>query len=77
MKIDWAALGIVSVVSIAATLLFMTLLAFGVRFVSSAKVATNQGSRAPGTLSLGYAFIGFAGLLVLFCIYLIVPQFHR
>ncbi len=47
MKIDWAALGIVSVVSIAATLLFMTLLAFGVRFVSSAKVATNQGGRAP------------------------------
>jgi hypothetical protein len=52
------------------------LLAFGVRFVSTAKVLTNQGGRATGFLSLGYAFIGGAGLLVLYCLYLIVPQFH-
>jgi hypothetical protein len=76
MSIDWAALLIVSVVSIVASLLFVILLAFGVRFVSTAKVQTNQGNRATGTLSLGYAFIGCAGLLVLYCLYLIVPQFH-
>jgi hypothetical protein len=28
------------------------------------------------TISLGYALLGVAGLLVLFGIYLIVPQFH-
>jgi hypothetical protein len=28
------------------------------------------------TVSLGYALLGVAGLLVLFGIYLIVPQFH-
>jgi hypothetical protein len=76
MHIDWAALGIVAVVSVVASIIFVVLLAYGVRFVSAAKVSTNQGSRATGTLSLGYAFIGCAGLLVLYCLYLIVPQFH-
>ena len=76
MRIDWAALGIVAVVSIVASILFVILLAFGVRFVSTAKVLTNQGGRATGILSLGYAFIGCAALLVLYCLYLIVPQFH-
>jgi hypothetical protein len=76
MHIDWAALGIVTVVSVVASIVFIVLLAFGVRFVSAAKVLTNQGSRAVGPLSLGYAFIACAGLLVLYCLYLIVPQFH-
>ena len=77
MKIDWAALGVVSVVSVAATLLFVVLLSFGVRYVSSARVRQNQGHSSVAVLSAGYAFIGLAGILVLFCIWLIVPQFHR
>ena len=76
MRVDWAALGIVAVVSIVASILFVILLSYGVRFVSTAKVLTNQGGRATGVLSLGYAFVGGAGLLVLYCLYLIVPQFH-
>ena len=76
MHIDWAALGIVTVVSVIASIVFVILLSFGVRFVSAAKVANNSGERAAGVQSLGYAFIGVAGLLVLFCLYLIVPQFH-
>ena len=76
MSIDWAALAIVSVVSILATLAFVVLLAFGVRCISVAKTATNMGGRASGAASLGYGCIGCAGLLVVYCIYLIVPQFH-
>lgn len=76
MHIDWAALGIVTVVSVVATLLFVVLLAVGVRLISVARVATNQGGSATGVLSAGYAMLGCAGLLVLFCLYLIVPQFH-
>jgi hypothetical protein len=77
MRIDWAALGIVTVVSVTATLLFVVLLSFGVRLVSVAKVNSNRGHRAAGPLSAGYAFLGCACLLVLFCLYLIVPQFHH
>jgi len=76
MHVDWAALGIVAAVSVVASIVFIVLLAYGVRFVSAAKVLSNQGGRAGGPLTVGYAFIGCAGLLVLYCLYLIVPQFH-
>jgi hypothetical protein len=76
MRIDWAALGIVAVVSVLASVIFVILLAAGIRFVASARLRVNQGRSGTVVLSLGYAFIAAAGLLVLFGIYLIVPQFH-
>ena len=76
MKIDWAALGIVAVVSIVASVAFTLLLASGIRLLSVAKVRSNQGGTAVGVQSAGYALIAVAGLLVLFGLYLIVPQFR-
>ena len=76
MHIDWAALGVVAVVSITSSVIFTILLAAGVRLVSAAKIKSNQGGSGAMTVSLGYALLGVAGLLVLFGIYLIVPQFH-
>jgi hypothetical protein len=76
MKIDWAALGIVGVVSITATVLFVILLATSIRLLSAARIKANQGHSAAITLYAGYATLAMAGLLVLFCIWLIVPQFH-
>lgn len=76
MTINWMALLTVAVVSVIATVLFMTLLAFGIRFVSAAKISTNQGRPSSVNLTAGYALLGGAGLLVLFCLYLIIPQFH-
>jgi hypothetical protein len=52
------------------------LLASGIRLVSAAKIKSNQGSSSTATVSLGYVLLGLAGLLVLFGIYLIIPQFH-
>ena len=76
MRIDWAALGTVAVVSIATSVIFTILLAAGIRLVSAAKIKSNEGGSGTATVSLGYALLGIAGLLVLFGIYLIVPQFH-
>jgi hypothetical protein len=76
MHIDWAALGVVTVVSITSSVIFTILLAAGIRLVSAAKIKSNQGGSGAMTVSLGYALLGVAGLLVLFGIYLIVPQFH-
>ena len=76
MRIDWAALGIVAVVSIVSSVVFTILLASGIRLVSSAKIKSNQGGSSTATVSLGYVLLGLAALLVLFGIYLIVPQFH-
>jgi uncharacterized membrane protein len=55
------------------SVIFTILLASGIRLVSAAKI---NRTRAALVLSLGYALLGLAGLLVLFRIYLIVPQFH-
>jgi hypothetical protein len=76
MHIDWAALGVVAVVSIAASVIFTILLASGVRLVSAAKIKSNEGSSGTAIFSMGYLLLGIAALLVLFGIYLIVPQFR-
>jgi hypothetical protein len=76
MHIDWAALGVVTVVSIVTTVVFTILLASGIRLVSAAKIKSNEGGSGTPALSMGYALLGLAGLLVLYGIYLIVPQFH-
>ena len=76
MRVDWAALGIVAVVSITTSVIFTILLATGIRLVSAAKIKSNEGGSGAATVSLGYVLLGIAGLLVLFGIYLIVPQFH-
>ena len=76
MKIDWAALGVVAAVSIAMSVVFVGLLAGGIRAVSTAKLRRNQGSSVTAVLSAGYVLLGLAAVLVLFGIYLVVPQFH-
>jgi hypothetical protein len=76
MHIQWGALASVAVVSIFSSVLFVLLLAFGIRMISVATLRTNQGSSGTAALSVGYALIGLAGLLVLFGLYLIIPQFH-
>jgi hypothetical protein len=76
MHVDWAALGVVAVVSIVASVIFTILLASGIRLVSAAKIKSNEGGSGTVTVSLGYVLIGIAGLLVLYGIYLIVPQLH-
>jgi hypothetical protein len=76
MHIDWAALGVVAVVSILMSVIFTILLATGIRLVSIAKIKSNEGRSGTAIVSIGYGLLGMAGVLVLFGIYLIVPQFH-
>jgi hypothetical protein len=76
MHIDWAALGVVTVVSITTSVIFTVLLATGIRLVSVAKIKSNEGGSGTVIVSAGYVLLGIAGLLVLFGIYLIIPQFH-
>jgi hypothetical protein len=76
MKIDWSALVLVAGVSISMTVVFLVLLAFGIRLVSAAALRVHDGR--PGTVdqAAGYVLLGLAAGLVLFGLYLIVPQFH-
>ena len=76
MKIDWAALGIVAVVSIGMAVLFTVLLSAGIRSVSAARTRRNQGVSSTAVLAGGWTLLGLAGVLVLFGLWLIVPQLH-
>ena len=76
MNIDWWALVLVALVSIGTSVVFVILLATGIRLVVTSHTAASAGRRGAVTLSTGYALLGLAGLLVLYGIYLIVPQFH-
>jgi hypothetical protein len=76
MHIDWSAILIVAAVSIASSVLFMVLLATGIRSVVSARAHAVSGGSRGVALPVGYTLLGLAGLLVLFGLYLIVPQLH-
>ena len=76
MTIDWAALLLVAGVSIGMTVLFVVLLSFGIRLVSTADVRVHGGQSGTASQAIGYVLLGLAAGLVLFGLYLIVPQFH-
>jgi hypothetical protein len=76
VHIDWVALLIVAGVSIVAAVVFMTLLAAGIQSVVKARAQAETGGSSGPSLPLGYTLLTLAGLLVLFGLYLIVPQFH-
>jgi len=76
MKIDWAALGVVAAVSIGMAVLFTVLLSFGIRAVSAARVQRNRDGGGAAVKAGGFALLGLSGLLVLFGLWLIVPQLH-
>ncbi len=76
MKIDWVALGVVAGVSIGMSVVFTVLLSSGIRSVSVARLRRHQGGSSTAVLAGGYALLALAGLLVLFGLWLIVPQLH-
>jgi hypothetical protein len=76
MKIDWAALGVVAAVSIGMSVLFTVLLSGGIRSVSAARVRRQRGGSGTAVLAGGYTLLALATLLVLFGLWLIVPQLH-
>ena len=76
MKIDWTALVLVAGVSIAMTVAFVVLLAFGIRMVSAANVEVPHRTSRTANQAAGYVLLGLAAVLVLLGLYLIVPQFH-
>ena len=75
MKIDWGALGLVSVISIIATVLFVVLLAGGIRLVAAGLTPAGlpRAERTAPVKIAGYVLLGLAAILVVLGIYLILP----
>jgi hypothetical protein len=76
INIDWLTLLEVTAVSLVASVVFVALLAGGIRYVSAARVRTNQGMSGSSRLAGGYSMLALAGALVLYGLYRIIPIFH-
>ncbi len=73
MKIDWASLGLVAVTTVVAAIAIVGIFSLGV-------MALTSGGRTAGATPLarigGYLCLGVSAMLVLYGLYLIIPQFH-
>ena len=77
MNIDWTSLGLVSVVTVVATVLIVSVVSGGALMLDRAHASAEAGSDgAAGLVALGWTAIGVAGLIVLYGLYLLIPYFH-
>lgn len=77
MNIDWTSLGLVSVVTVVATVLIVSVVSGGALMLDRAHARAEAGSDgAVGLVALGWTAIGVAGLIVLYGLYLLIPYFH-
>lgn len=81
MNINWEALALVAVTTVVAAIAVVGIFALGVTALTSgAKVAGADGTvtAQPSLMArmAGYACIAVSGMLVLYGLYLLIPQFH-
>lgn len=76
MKIDWGSLGLVAVVTIGAAMLVVGVVSLGLASLQTADRQVADGRPAGTARVAGYACVAAAGLMVLYGLYLIIPQFH-
>ncbi len=76
MRIDWASLGTVAVVTVAVTLVVVGTVSVGISSLVTAENRAAAGASAVSAKIAGYLCIGVAGLILLYGLYLIIPQFH-
>ena len=81
MNIDWASLVLVAITTVVAAIAIVGIFSLGVAALTSGGEHESGGTLVqtpPHTLAriAGYACVGISGLLVLYGLYLIIPQFH-
>ena len=76
MRIDWTSLGTVAVVTIAVTLVVVGVVSIGISALVTAENRTAAGHSATSARVAGYLCVGVAGLILLYGLYLIIPQLH-
>jgi hypothetical protein len=75
MTIDWNSLLLVAVTTVVAAIAIVGIFSLGVLTLTG---GNGSSARTVGSAArfAGYACVGISGLLVLYGLYLVVPQFH-
>jgi hypothetical protein len=81
MSVDWASLSLVAITIVVATVAIVGLVALGVKALSSGggtRIHQTGVELAPSAAAriAGYACLAVSGSLVLYGLYLIIPQFR-
>ncbi len=92
MKIDWSSLSLVAITTVIAAIAIVGIFSVGVVALTGGAASRNEAviggandgpgatgsvqTASPGARMIGYACVGIAALLVLYGLYLIIPQFH-
>jgi hypothetical protein len=81
MNIDWGSLLLVAITTVVAAVAIVGIFSLGVTALTSGGESESDGAmvqnqpNAAAKLA-GYACVGVSGLMVLYGLYLIIPQFH-
>ncbi|MEW9552446.1 hypothetical protein [Nonomuraea sp. NPDC050783] len=76
MDVKWAALGQVLVVGLAVSVVVMVVFSLGAMALSARQTVRETGSGGTGALAAATLCFAACAAVVLYGIYLIVPQFH-
>ncbi len=81
MNIDWASLVLVAITTVIAAVAIVGIFSLGVTALTSGGEHESGGAMIqtqahPLARIAGYACVGISALLVLYGLYLIIPQFH-
>ncbi|MGS0685934.1 hypothetical protein ACVBEQ_12440 [Nakamurella sp. GG22] len=75
MNIDWNSLLLVAITTVVAAIAIVGVFSLGVVTLTGGNGSTTR-TVGPAARFAGYACVGISGLLVLYGLYLIIPQFH-
>jgi len=76
MHIDWKSLGVVAGVSIVASVAIVAIVSLGIAALGAADGRAHAGGSPVAARIAGWACIAAGGAIVLYGLWLIIPQFH-
>ncbi len=76
MNINWSALGLVALVTLAGAIGIVSLFSLGVGRLTSAARAKG-GTAATVATATGYLFLAAAGVIAVWGVYMIIPALHK
>ncbi len=76
MTINWSALGLVALVTLAGAIGIVSLFSLGIGALTS-QLRAKGGATATAATAAGYLFLAAAGAIAVWGVYMIIPALHK